>query len=104
MGEKQFRLRYLPLFEQELNEIIDYIAFDLQNPDAADQLLSDIQEAILKRLDRPTAFEAFHSVKERRWPYYRISVKNYYVFYVVMDDVMEVRRVMYSGRNWKKKL
>ena len=104
MDGRRYKLRYLPLFEQDLNEIIDYIAFDLRNPEAAERLLDDIQQAVLKRLDNPAAFEAFHSAKERRWPYYRISVRHFHVFYVIMDDVMEVRRVMYAGRNWKKKL
>ena len=104
MGESQYELRYVPLFEKDLNEIIDYIAVDLENPEAAERLLNDIGSAILRRLENPVAFEPFYSAKDRRWPYYRISVRNFHVFYVVIGDVMEVRRVMYSGRNWKKKL
>ena len=30
---------------------------------------------------------------------YRIYVKNYMIFYVVIDDVMEVRRILYNKRN-----
>ena len=36
---------------------------------------------------------------ERRYPYYRIQVKNYTIFYVVIGNTMEVRRIIYSRRN-----
>lgn len=35
----------------------------------------------------------------REHHYYRISVRNFSVFYVVIDDTMEVRRLLYSKRN-----
>lgn len=39
MVYKNYSLRYLPLFYEELNEKITYIANDLQNPKAANDLL-----------------------------------------------------------------
>ena len=51
MTRKKYKLRYLPLFEVDLTEIIDYIAFSLNNPIAADNLLDEIEEAILNRLN-----------------------------------------------------
>ena len=44
MVNKQFRLQYLPSFEDDLNDIVDYIAFKLGNPDAASNFLDDIME------------------------------------------------------------
>lgn len=43
-------------------------------------------------------------MKERRYPYYRIYVDNYVIYYVVIDDegddkIMEVRRFLYKGQN-----
>lgn len=96
---KQYKLRYLPLFEQDLTAVRDYIAITLQNPTAAQRLVEETEKAILKRLDTPLAFEPYHSNRDRKHPYYRIRVKNYTVFYVVIDDVMEVRRFVYSRRN-----
>ncbi len=32
-------------------------------------------------------------------PYYRINVRNFSIFYVVIDNTMEVRRILYSKRN-----
>ena len=104
MGDKKYQLRYLPLFEQDLIQTVRYISNELQNPDAAEKLLDDIERAILKRLDNPLAFEPFQSIKRRALPYYRIYIRNYAIYYVVTDGVMEVRRLLYQGRDKDKYL
>lgn len=40
------------------------------------------------------------STRNRKNTYYRIYVKNYIIFYIVRDDVMEIRRMLYSKRNF----
>ncbi len=104
MKHKSYRLRYLPAFEEDLINAINYIASVLKNEDAARKLLDDVEAAILKRLDHPAAFEPYRSAKKRDHPYYRIYVGNYVVYYVVIDDVMEVRRLMYGGRDTERNL
>jgi len=104
VNEKHYKLRFLPLFEEDLNEIVDHIAYRLQNPIAANRLIDAVEEAIRERLPVCESFEPFHSKRERVYPYYRISVKNFLVFYVVIDDIMEVRRILYNRRNWKELL
>ena len=37
-----------------------------------------------------------------KYPYYRIYVGNYTIYYVVIEDVMEVRRILYSKRNMEQ--
>ena len=95
----EFTVIYLPIFDSDLADVWSYIAYKLRNPSAADNLMSDIEEAILKRLKMPTSFQQYHSKKERKHPYYRIKVHNYNVWYVVIDDTMEVRRFLYNKRN-----
>ncbi len=97
--KKNYRLLILSLFEQDLLQIIDYIAIELNNPTAATNLIDDVEKAIYDRLPIAQSFEKYHSSKERRFPYYRIFVKNFTIFYVVYDDVMEVRRILYNKRN-----
>jgi hypothetical protein len=104
MDKQLYQLRYLPLFEQDLADAADmgprdYIAITLQNPVAANRLMEETEKAIQERLSAPVSFKAYRSKKDRKHPYYRIYVKNYTVFYVVIDDAMEVRRFMYSRRD-----
>lgn len=96
--KRRYTLSYLPLFEADLGEVWRHIALKLRNSEAADKLLTDTEAAILKRLAVPEAFEARHIGKEREYPYYRIQVRNFTVWYVVIGNVMEVRRFLYDRR------
>lgn len=104
MGNKSYRLRYLPLFEQDLISTANYIANVLKNEEAALRLIDDVEAAILGRLSNPTAFEPYRSAKKRDSLYYRIYVKNYVVYYVVIGNVMEVRRLIYGARDTDRHL
>lgn len=104
MLAKKYRLRYLPLFYDDLEEKVSYIAKKLKNPKAAGDLIDKVEAAILERLPAAESFEVYHSSRERRYAYYRIYVDNYIIFYVVIDDdpddlIMEVRRFLYKGQN-----
>lgn len=96
---KAYKLSILPMFERDLTEAAAYISEVLKNPAAAERLVTETEEAIHKRLLSPLSFEAFNSAKQRKDTYYRIFVGNYSVFYVVIGDVMEVRRFIYSRRD-----
>ena len=95
----RYELRYLPIAQQDLLEIVEYIQNTLQNPIAAERTLSHIEAAILKRLEAPAAVAVWSLKRKREYPYRRINVGNYTVWYVVIGTVMEVRRVFYSRRN-----
>lgn len=95
-----YELQYLPLFYDDLLATVKYLSEVLHNPKAANKLIDDVENAILDRLPNAEAFEPFHSLKERRYSYYRIYVNNYIVYYVVIEHrIMEVRRLLYVGRN-----
>ena len=99
MSKKHYQLKILPLFEEDLNEAVDYIFYNLQNPIAARNLVDAVESAIHERLPNAEAFAPYPSLRQRQYPYYAIPVKNYFVFYVVIGDVMEVRRFLYKRRN-----
>ena len=104
MAEIQYELRYLPLFYEDLEQKVVYIAEILHNEKAANDLLDEVEEAILKRQPVAESFEPYRSLRERRYPYYRIYVKNFVIYYVVIDDegedkIMEVRRILYNKQD-----
>lgn len=107
MASCTYKLQYIPLFYEDFNEILTYIRDRLQNPDAALNLINLVEAAILERLTSPESFEKVYSVREREYPYYKIRINNYIVFYVVIpinenEKIMEVRRILYSKRNYSK--
>ena len=102
MNKQSYKLTFLPLFEEDLLKVTDYIANTLQNPSVAHRLVNDIELVIVKRLEMPLSFAPYQSSKIRNHPYYRINVRNFSIFYVVIDDTMEVHRLLYSKRNINK--
>ena len=109
MLDEKYELRYLPLFYEELDRDTSYIAFNLGNPDAANNLLDKVAEAILQRLeDGPEIVAPVPSKKERKHPYYRIYVNEYIVYYVVLEEkgkkIMEVRRFLHRLENRDEKI
>ena len=109
MANTKYKLRYLSLFYKDLEEKIVYIAEELHNEKAANDLLDEVEAAILERQPVAESFEPYRSLRERRYPYYRIYVKNFVVYYVVIDDegvdkIMEVRRFLYNKQDVKRLL
>lgn len=104
MIDGNYQLRYLPLFFDDVSNTISYIKNELSNPKAASNLITSIETAILERLPICESFEPYHSKRERKYTYYRIYVKNYVIYYVIIDDegpdkIMEVRRLLNNKRD-----
>ena len=57
----------------------------------------------MDRLESPESFSKYESLRHKKNPYYRIKVRNYLIFYVVIDEggdkIMGVRRLLYGRRN-----
>ena len=96
----EYILRYLPIAKQDLSDAISFIVNEFQNPIAAENILNKIEKAIMDRLeDGPESFAIWPSTKKREYPYRRINVGNYTVWYVVIYNIMEIRRIQPSSRN-----
>lgn len=104
MESKMPEIRYTRLFEADMIEAVDYITQVLNNPMAAERLVADVEKGILERAACADSFEPYATTHKRPDPYYRIYIRNYTVFYVVIDGVMEIRRFLYSASNLPKKL
>ena len=63
MENKSYKLRYLPLFEQDLISTASYITNVLKNEDAAIRLVDDVEAAILERLNNPVPLNHIHPQK-----------------------------------------
>ncbi len=109
MAKTEYSLRYLPLFYNDLEEHVLYLSEVLRNNAAAVELLNSVEQAILERLPNAESFEPYHSLRQRAYPYYRIYVKNYTIYYVVIPNgrnrkTMEVRRILHNLQDRDKNL
>ena len=100
MKNKMYELRYLPLFYEDLLQTVTYIEEKLHNPKAASDLVDAVEKAIQERVTCAESFEPYSSSRDREHPYYAIYVRNFVIYYVVIDhQIMEVRRFLYKGQN-----
>lgn len=100
--EKKYKIKYLPLFYNDLDKITDYIMYQLNNEIAANNLVNELEKEIETRSYNPDYYEKYRSTRKRQYTYYKIHIKNYTIFYTIQDNVMEVRRILYSRRNFDK--
>jgi len=92
-------IKYLPSFQQELNAIVEYIIFTLEAPQAALNLLDELEKSINNLKDFPLAHRLYRPVKPIQTEYRVLTVKNYLVFYVVLEETIEIHRIIYRKRN-----
>ena len=50
MEGRKYTVRFLPLFEEDLNDIVDYITCRLKNPEAGSHLVDEIEALVRKAL------------------------------------------------------
>ena len=108
------KIVYLPLAESDLMEALGYIAYTLDAPKAARDLLAEFDETVqriaefpyaheLYRTDRPMKDEIAHELYRTDRPMKdeirKVAVKNYVLYYAVFQERVEIRRFLYGKRD-----
>jgi addiction module RelE/StbE family toxin len=94
-----FEIKYLPSFQQELDAILEYISFTLEAPRAALNLLDELEKSIENLKVFPLAHRLYRPIKPLPTEYRVLTVKNYLVFYTVLEEIIEIYRIIYKKRN-----
>lgn len=102
MANKKYIIQYHKTYIEQFNRILYYITYKLKNKIAADNFFNEVIRQIEIRSKSPEAFEVYKITKNGKSKYYKINVKNYIIFYVVKDNIMEIRRIYYKQRNLDK--
>lgn len=90
---------YLPLSEADILEAVDYIAFNLDAPSAAEDLLSEIDKTVKLIAEFPYAFELYWTDRPMKDEIRKVSIKNYVLYYAVFHDTVEIRRFLHGRRD-----
>ncbi len=102
MAKNKYTIKYSDTFVKQFNNILKYFIYKLQNKIVAENFYDEVIKEIETRRVYPESFEKYNSRRKRKNTYYRIYVKNYTIFYTVRDNVIEVRRILSSRRNFDK--
>jgi len=86
-------------------DIVDtglYISEELSAPDAADNLLDEIDQQILSLEQMPKRFALVSDERLAQQGIRLIPVRNYLILYFVEDysKTVTIARVLYGKRNW----
>jgi addiction module RelE/StbE family toxin len=92
----------MPMAEEDLDGIFDYIAHTLEAPVAANRLMIKIEKAIQTLRDTPRIGPKCRDKILGQKGYRKLIINNYIVFYLIDDEARTVivMRVIYGRRNY----
>ena len=93
------KIVYLPLAERDLMEALDYVAYTLEAPQAARELLRALDETVGQLAAFPYAYALYRTDRPMKDEIRKVTVKNYVLYYAVFDDRVEIRRFLHGRRD-----
>ncbi|MGI6307686.1 MAG: type II toxin-antitoxin system RelE/ParE family toxin [Dethiobacteria bacterium] len=97
-----YKIKYLPLAQNDLKEIINHISDTLKAPQAAKNLVNAFDTSISRLAQFPYSCRVYQPIKPIETEYRILPVKNYLVFYVVIEYKVEIHRIVYAKMNLEK--
>lgn len=97
-----YHLHITSVAERDLIQAADYIEFVLKNPQAADDLLEEVDQKINALLSFPKEHPLADDKLLASWGIRFIQIKNYLAFYVISKEKCQVTviRFLYARSNW----
>lgn len=90
----------------QMRLIIDYITYNLLNPDAANKLADNIIYRISKLTDFPKIYPVVEEPTIQEYETRRIIVNSFYVYYWIFEEQKEIHisAITYGKRDQSKQL
>jgi len=90
----------------DLDGIIHYIAFRLNNPTAASNLLDEYENRLTNLRESPRFYGPAHIESLAHRGFHQFSFGNYIAFYTINDEEQKVNiiRIFYKKQNYEKTL
>ena len=98
MSRRKYSIRCLQVAEDDLAEVITYIAAD--RPSAAEALATKIERNIRLLSDNPHLGQSPKEDELAKLGYRYLVVENYLVFYIVERQTIYVHRILHGARDY----
>ncbi|MCL2055162.1 MAG: type II toxin-antitoxin system RelE/ParE family toxin [Oscillospiraceae bacterium] len=95
---ERYKLKIFSIAYNDLREIAEYLY--LKSPEASARYYDLIIEKIGTLINMPERCALVRDPKLRLQGYRMLIVKNYTVFFIVNGETVEIRRVLYSKRQY----
>jgi toxin ParE1/3/4 len=96
--DKRYRVEYLPVAQEDLISIVEYIQMD--DPSDTQNFLNEVDKAISKLAYFPYMGSIPKDIRLIHLNYRTLIIDNYLVFYVVLDEMVEIRRILHGKRQY----
>jgi toxin ParE1/3/4 len=97
-----YKIRYLPIAQKDLQDILIYILENLKSSKAAMDFINTLDESILRLKQYPYSCKMYQPQEPLEYEYRFLYVKNYLVFYAVIENIVEIHRIVYAKMNLEK--
>ena len=96
-----YKVVYLPTAREQLSDAAIYIATELSAPDAANDLLDEVDLQVTKLSEFPYRHPVYPTLYAMKHDIRYFPVKNYIVFYVVKEEqkTVEIWRFLHQLQN-----
>lgn len=94
----KYKLIIYPTAKQDLLDIVEYV--NTLSGEAAKNLFDEIINKIGTLVDMPERCPLLKSTELRAKGYRTLKVENYMVFFVVKENVVQIRRILYGPRRY----
>jgi toxin ParE1/3/4 len=98
MSSTKYEIRLLRLAEEDLTEIILYVA--AERPSAALNLTNRFDKRLKSLADNPRLGSVPHEVSLRKLDYRYLVVDDYLIFYTVEEKIVYIHRIVHGARNY----
>lgn len=99
MSSVQYEIRLLRLAEEDLTEIISYVAADRSS--VAEKLLGRFNIKITSLATSPRIGHLPNETSLRQLGYRYLILDNYLIFYVIDEHTIYVHRIIHGARDYK---
>ena len=96
----KYTIEYSKDSKQDLVNIKKYIKYNLQEPNTANKLITNIRKEIDKLASNPEIYSIIDDDIIKKLELRKIIVGNYIVFYRIIKNKIQIVRIMYGRRNW----
>jgi toxin ParE1/3/4 len=96
-----FQVKYSEQASDDLNDIVEYIHDELENPHAAERFYRKVMEKNGFLRDNPFMYPLHHDKKLNEKGLRFIAINNYILFYIIDEDnkIVNVVRIVYGRRD-----
>lgn len=97
-----YKINYLPLAQQDLINIASYLAEVLKAPKAAIDFIDAVEIGIKRLAEFPFSCRVYTPINKLETEYRMLQVKNYAVLYTIVEQTVEIHRVVFAKMDLTK--